>query len=411
MSTYSSPFIRFYLIVIICFVLVPLSVFSKTDAKLKSGNWYGSLELNDTVVLPVIFKFEAGKIIFVNGEEKIIADEVTFVKDSVFIRMPVFDSEFRCRFSEKSLTGFFYNHARKNKNIIPFHAKYGSSMHFLTKQNEPSLNITGKYHIVFDDEDPDSKNAVGVFTQNGINLTGTFLTTTGDYRYLFGDITDGKISLSAFDGSHLFLFKALVKGDSLINGDFFSGQNWHGTWHGWKEKNAKLLPADSLTFLNPGFDKFDFTFPDETGKNISLSDARFNNKAVIIQLMGSWCPNCMDETKFLSNWYNKNRNKNIEVVALAYERFLDTTIVNTNIRRLKNRFDINYPVLFAGSSDKKEAALTLPMLNRVFAFPTTIFLNSEKKVVKIHTGFSGPATGEEYLKFIDWFEIVVSKLE
>ena len=127
--------------------------------------------------------------------------------------------------------------------------------------------------------------------------------------------------------------------------------------------------------------------------------------------MGSWCPNCMDETKFLSNWYNKNRNKNIEVVALAYERFLDTTIVNTNIRRLKNRFDINYPVLFAGSSDKKEAALTLPMLNRVFAFPTTIFLNSEKKVVKIHTGFSGPATGEEYLKFIDWFEIVVSKLE
>ncbi len=411
MSTSSTLFFRFYLKVILCLVLLPLSVFSKTNVKPKPGNWVGILQLNDTVELPVIFMFEAGKIIFVNGEEKIIADEITFEKDSIFIRMPVFDSEFRCRFSKNSLTGFFYNHARKNKNIIPFQAHYGLSISNLAKPNAPSLNITGKYHIIFDDEDPNSKDAVGVFTQNGINLSGTFLTTTGDYRFLFGEIVGGKISLSAFDGSHLFLFKAIVKGDSLINGDFFSGQHYHGTWHGWKEGNAKLLPADSLTFLNPGFDKFDFTFLDENGKNISLTDERFKNKSVIIQLMGSWCPNCMDETKFLSNWYNKNRNNNIEVVALAYERFLDTTIVNNNIRRLKKRFDINYPVLFAGSSDKKEAALTLPMLNRVFAFPTTIFLNKEKRVVKIHTGFSGPATGEEYVKFIEWFENIVNKLE
>lgn len=407
----SSPSMRYYLKLILCFALVPLSAFSKTNAKLKPGNWHGSLQLNDTVQLPVIFKIDAGKIIVINGEEKIIVDEITFEKDSIFIRMPIFDSEFRCRFSEKSMNGFFYNHARKNKNIIPFHAEHGLSILDLVKPNTPSVNITGKYHIIFDDEDPDSKNAVGIFNQNGNNLTGTFLTTTGDYRFLFGKIVDGKISLSAFDGSHLFLFKAIVKGDSLINGDFFSGQHWHGTWHGWKEENAKLLPADSLTFLNPGFDKFDFAFPDENGKNISLTDERFKNKSVIIQLMGSWCPNCMDETKFLSNWYNKNRNKNIEVVALAYERFLDTTIVNNNIRRLEKRFDINYPVLFAGSSDKKEAALTLPMLNRVFAFPTLVFLNKEKKVIKIHTGFSGPATGVEYDKFIEWFEKMIDQIK
>lgn len=407
----SFPSMRYFLKLILCFALVPLSAFSKTNAKLKPGNWHGSLQLNDTVQLPVIFKIDAGKIIVINGEEKIIVDEITFEKDSIFIRMPIFDSEFRCRFSEKSMNGFFYNHARKNKNIIPFHAEHGLSILDLVKPNTPSVNITGKYHIIFDDEDPDSKNAVGIFNQNGNNLTGTFLTTTGDYRFLFGKIVDGKISLSAFDGSHLFLFKAIVKGDSLINGDFFSGQHWHGTWHGWKEENAKLLPADSLTFLNPGFDKFDFAFPDENGKNISLTDERFKNKSVIIQLMGSWCPNCMDETKFLSNWYNKNRNKNIEVVALAYERFLDTTIVNNNIRRLEKRFDINYPVLFAGSSDKKEAALTLPMLNRVFAFPTLVFLNKEKKVIKIHTGFSGPATGVEYDKFIEWFEKMIDQIK
>ena len=216
--------------------------------------------------------------------------------------------------------------------------------------------------------------------------------------------------MSTFDGSHLFLFTALIKNDSLSNGEFFSGQHWHDTWKAKKDEHARLISPDSLTFLKPGFDKVSFTFPDENGKNISVSDEAFKNKSVIIQIMGSWCPNCMDETKFLSNWYNKNRKNNIEIIALDYERFSDTTIVNKNIRRLKKRFDINYHVLFAGSSDKKEAALTLPMLTRVFAFPTTIFLNKEKKVVKIHTGFSGPATGEEYEKFIAWFDSVVKKL-
>ena len=397
---------------LILFYLVVISFHSiQVNAQLLSGNWHGFLKLNDTIDLPVTFKYEGNKIFFINGEENISVDEIIFENDSIVIRMPVFDSEFRCKISEKKMTGFFYNYSRKNKNIIPFHAEHNLSKSNSEKINQSSFNISGRYHIIFDDDDPESKNAVGLFLQKGNNLTGTFLTTTGDYRYLSGEVDNERIWLSAFDGSHLFLFTALIKDDSLINGEFFSGQHWHGTWSGRKDGQAKLVPADSLTFLKPGFDKIDFTFPDENGRNVSLSDSRFKNKAVILQLMGTWCPNCMDESKFLSDWYNKNQNKNIEIVALDYERFLDPIIVNKNIRRLKERFDINYPVLFAGSSNKTEAALTLPMLNRVFAFPTTIFLNKEKKVVKIHTGFSGPATGVEYERFIEWFEKMVELIQ
>ena len=380
-------------------------------AQMPYTNWCGALQLNDTIELPVYFYINAKNILIQNGDEKIYIDEVIHKEDSIFFRMPVFDSEFRCKITGDKMKGNFYNYARKNKNIIPFHAERCVSISSPPISNKPSLNISGRYHVVFNDESVDSKDAVGIFTQNGINLTGTFLTTTGDYRYLSGNIENDRIWLSTFDGSHLFMFTALIKNDSLINGEFFSGQHWHGTWMGWKDENAKLQSADSLTFLNPGFDKFDFTFPDENGKNVSLSDAMFKNKSVIIQIMGTWCPNCMDETKFLSEWYNKNRKKNIEIIALDYERFLDTTTVNKNIRRLKKRFDVNYPILFAGSSDKKEASLTLPMLNRVFAFPTTIYLNKEKKVIKIHAGFSGPATGEEYEKFIEWFENLTDQIK
>jgi thiol-disulfide isomerase/thioredoxin len=132
---------------------------------------------------------------------------------------------------------------------------------------------------------------------------------------------------------------------------------------------------------------------------------------MIIQLMGSWCPNCMDETKFLSSWYNSRKEKNIEVVALDFERILVKETVSKNIKRLKTQFNIQYPVLFAGTSDKKIAAESLPMLNRIFAWPTLIFLDKDKKVIKIHSGFSGPATGIEYTKFINWFERTVETMD
>ena len=100
----------------------------------------------------------------------------------------------------------------------------------------------------------------------------------------------------------------------------------------------------------------------------------------------------------------------VEIIALDFERIVDTSVVHNNIRRLKKRFNVRYPILFAGSSDKKVAAESLPILNRVFAFPTTIFPTSEKKVFKIHTGFNGPATGDEYEKFAEWFQKLVAGL-
>jgi len=49
-------------------------------------------------------------------------------------------------------------------------------------------------------------------------------------------------------------------------------------------------------------------------------------------------------------------------------------------------------MLIAGYYNKKEAAKALPMLNKIISYPTMIFLDKNDKVIKIHTGFSGPAT-------------------
>ena len=59
---------------------------------------------------------------------------------------------------------------------------------------------------------------------------------------------------------------------------------------------------------------------------------------------------------------------------------------------------------------KAKASETLPALNRVLAFPTTIFIGRDGKVKHIHTGFSGPGTGIYYEQFKERFNQIVNEL-
>jgi len=126
--------------------------------------------------------------------------------------------------------------------------------------------------------------------------------------------------------------------------------------------------------------------------------------------MGSWCPNCVDEAAFLAPWYKENKARGVEIVALSFERKDDLDFARTRISKFVKRFDIAYDILFAGLADKSQASEKLPALNRVLSFPTTILIDRKGNVRKIHTGFSGPATGEYYQEFIRHFNEDVTTL-
>ena len=66
--------------------------------------------------------------------------------------------------------------------------------------------------------------------------------------------------------------------------------------------------------------------------------------------------------------------------------------------------------MLAGSREKESAAKSLPALNHIMSFPTTIILDKQKKVRHIHTGFSGPGTGIYYEEFVDEFNRVIDQL-
>ncbi len=380
-----------------------------------AGLWRGVIEIQEQE-LPFHFRLSGNapdslQLTLINGKEELEVGPVHMNSDSLIMPMNIFDTEIRAaRTADDQLQGFFIKNYEENYSL-PFHAEKGISYRFETPKTAPTVDLNGRWSVSFMKEDSSgTPNAIGIFQQNGSNLTGTFLTSTGDYRYLEGNVTGNTLYLSAFDGEHAYLFKATAKSADQLEGTFWSGKLWEEKWIAVRNDTASLPPADSLTFLKEGYDSLAFTFPNLEGDEVSLSDPKYDNKVVIVQLLGSWCPNCMDETKFLAEWYERNKEKEVAIIGLGYEKKADFDYASQRLIKMKDRWNVGYDLLVAGTSDKEEAAKTLPMLNHVMAFPTTIFIDKAGNIRRIHTGFSGPGTGEAYVEFVKDFELFMTKL-
>ena len=396
-----------------------LLVTSIGSAQLKYGSWRGVLMLDSKNNIELPFNFEIKqtkgklKLIIQNAKERIVIEEIVLKKDSLNFKMPIFDSEFKTQLiGDSVLVGSWINHARKDNNVISFMASFGNKNRFDFPPEKPTSFYAGRWEACFSPTQPDSSKAVGVFNHipGSTIVEGTFLTETGDYRFLEGTEHGGKLYLSCFDGSHAFLFIAENNGTSITKGDFYSGNSWHENWVAKRNENFELRDPETLTYLKNPNENIAFSFYNAKGKKISLSDAKYKNKVVIIQIMGSWCPNCMDESQYLSQVYKRYKSKGLEIIALAYERTTDAERAKANIMRLTKRFDIGYDILLTGLNGKDKAAASLPFLNGVMAFPTTIFLDRTHNVKSIYTGYNGPATGLAHEKYTFKTESLINNL-
>ncbi len=390
--------------------LLFITTFSSAQNKLQAGYWHAEMKLNDTTILPFVFEMFDDHLEIINADERIRVDEIVFFGDSVFIQMPVYETEIRCKYISTNLEGHYINHTRTTNSIIPFKAMHGMGWRFSDRPEKTTHNISGRWHVSWDKEEGENKMAIGIFNQDGNRLTGTFLTATGDYRFLEGEIGGSHVHLSSFDASHAYLFDAIIHEDGTMQGNYFSGSHWHDTWKAWRSDEAELVDPESMTYLKPGYERINFSFPDENGDSISLSDTEYLNKVVIVQLMGTWCSNCLDETKFLVELSMKYHKEPLKIIALDFEKTNDSFRIKNNIRRIKDRLHVAYPILYAGSAIKEEAAKSLAMLNRIAAFPTTIVIDKKGKVRKIYTGFSGPASGKTYTDYTESFSTFLENL-
>ena len=377
---------------------------------LKSGVWRGELTAQGN---QIPFNFEVSKedgsyhIKLVNGVEKLDIDRIDILDDSLFFDMHIFDISIKAKIYKDSLVGSYTKNYADNY-VLPFKAIYGKEGRF--DRTESSNLFDGTWETTFKDKDGKESSAIGIFKVEDKMLRGTFLTKTGDYRYLDGYTSKDTMYLYTFDGNHIFKFRAYKENDSLLKGEYWSGKTSYKTFESIKNDTVTLPDANSLTYLKEGYDQIDFSFPDLDGKMTSLKDEKYKDKIVVLQIFGTWCPNCMDETRFLSDWYHKNQAQGVEIIGLAYEIKPEFEYARDRVLTMKEKLDVPYDFLIAGTSSTKSASESLPMLNKVMSFPTSIIIDRKGKVRRIHTGFSGPATGVYYEEFVDDFNQFMQEL-
>ena len=396
--------------------MLSLASCSRTDSGPRDGVWRAVLQVpGGELPFGIEFTREQGDRVayLLNGLERTRVNDITVNGDAVTLRMPGFNNRIDAKLEGDTLSGTLLMVKPKGKDQqIPFRARYGDAFRFSPNADSPTEpgapNVSGRWAVTFVDSDKNTP-AIGELKQAGRLVTGTFLTPTGDHRFLAGELQGRELRLSKFDGGHVFLYHATLVEDGTLIGQFWSGIVFEDRFTARRDDNASLGDADQVTQLVTG-DRLDFRFPDLGGVNVSLRDQFFKGKVVVVALVGSWCPNCHDEAQLLVDLHKRNRARGFEVVSLMFEQFGDFERAAEATYRFRERYGIEYTTLIAGISDKDDAASRLPQLNGVFAFPTTIFIDRSDKVRKIHTGFAGPATGVHHDKIVREFEHTVDAL-
>jgi thiol-disulfide isomerase/thioredoxin len=369
--------------------------------------------------LPFTLRIARSRAVIINGAEQAPVSGVDVHDGSVTIRFDQYDSAINATLSSdgNTMTGAWTRTVPAGKSHLAFRATRGEQPRFLPAPaaNPASFaDVSGIWKADFTDSDGTTP-ARGEFHQDpGTNrVTGTFLTPTGDDRYLEGSVENGVLRLSTFDGAHAFLFQARLSDDNnKLTGDYWSRDSYHATWTATRSNDAGAALPDGWkdVGLTNGEGRFQFRFPDLAGNPVALSDERFRGKVVLVNIFGSWCPNCNDEAPLLAAWDRKYRDRGLEIVGLAYEFTGDAARDREMVRRFAKHYGITYPLLLAGVSDKKKASATLPDLTRVLAYPTSLFIGRDGKVKKIYSGFAGPGTGAHHLALRTEMESVIESM-
>lgn len=381
---------------------------------LQEGTWRGELALAGDRTAPFLFEVkkqgaDSATFTLINGEERVELPGAAFHGDTLIVPIVAYDAVLKGFVTGDHIEGKFIKNYIEDDPGVSFAAVYGVTERFAPVAQPTTRKVDGKWDILFVGESADTTRNVGIFKTDDAIVTGSILTNSGDLRYLEGAYTGEGVQLSAFGGLSPYYIELTFTADTLFEGTFYTTR---GTTKllGTKNDAAALVDAYSLADLKPGYETLSFALPDLEGNTVSLSDERYKGKVVVVSILGSWCPNCLDEMAFLAPWYEENKGRGVEILGIAFERKDDEAYAKKTIGQLKERYHTGYPILFGGAVGKENVAGALPELDNFSSYPTTLFIDKQGKVRTIHTGFNGPATGLFYEEFIKEFNTLVDSL-
>jgi peroxiredoxin len=232
-----------------------------------------------------------------------------------------------------------------------------------------------------------------VVQQKGGEVSAAILRVDGDTGAIEGVYKNGKFVLSHFSG-----FRPNVMEVTLLkNGDLDILQNGKTKLSAVRAEVAQArgipLPTDPTqhTRVKDASEPFRFSFPNLNGKLVSNTDERFQNKVVLVEVSGSWCPNCHDEAPFLVELYRRYHDRGLEIVTLSFEE-ADQLQDPVRLRAFVKKYGIEYTMLLCGEQD--DANVKLTQAENWNAWPTTFFLGRDGRVHSVHAGFPSTGSGD-----------------
>tara|TARA_R110000737_G_scaffold120671_4_gene153065 strand:- start:86537 stop:87814 length:1278 start_codon:yes stop_codon:yes gene_type:complete len=336
--------------------------------------------------------------------------------DDIIVRFPHYDSVLELKSVDDGPMSGTWRKNRGSKGTAIMDAKLvgdrRDELFASLPHAEEDADFEGRWSVKFESSEGLS---VGQFytidLDEFVSAQGTFMTTTGDYRFLAGRVDGNLMRLSTFDGAHAFLFHARMQDDGTIEGDFWSGNWHHETWTATRDDDAALPDAFGQTVIADEDALDDMVFKNLDGDPTRVLDVldASNAKARIIEIFGTWCPNCLDAARELVS-LKEHYGDDLAVVGLAFEIVEDFERSVQQVKRHHEHIGTDWPILIAGLSDKDKASQALPVLDKVRSYPTLIFLDRNNEVQGVYSGFSGPATGDAYTQQRERFEALIDAM-
>ena len=368
------------------------------------------IQLNDRLQLQVIValaeKNPNSPITIYNGKEVYQLSVKKRIGDTIVYQFPAQDAEWRVAFEKdfSEARGWWTNYNKKVPVRFPVHL-YMTLSEMIPKPDTIFPELFGRWKVVFEPGTPNEEVLVGVFQQemNG-RIFGSFLSETGDYRYLHGYAANGKLHLQTYTGYWAFVVEADLNGSNEMTGVFYSGGKSSTPFKATRDEAVQLRNEAELTYLIKRDERVVLNNLIKLNGRKTNLDFSKKGQVTLIQIMGTWCPNCIDETNLLRALKETYGPKGLEIVALGFEVGNDSKKQRSRLKKFAKDLQVNYPVFLAGTSSKEAAAAYFPMLNGIMSFPTSILVDRQGKIIAIHTGFSGPATGTAYTELVEKFK-------
>jgi thiol-disulfide isomerase/thioredoxin len=306
--------------------------------------------------------------------------------DSLVLEIGDYAAAIRVSVRGDSLVGFYRNVGNRGPRTIPLTAIRGT-----WPASTPSEGLIGRWDATFNPDDRPSPRVLD-FRRTERGLEGTIVSNTGDYGLFWGGVEGDAFRMSHFDGSFVYMLDGELSGDTL-RGIFHAGLTSQRPFVAVRSTGEPHLTPPTEMVQADTTSAFEFAFPDLNGDLVTNEDPRFQDKVVIVEIFGTWCPTCHDSGPIMVKLYDMFRDRGLEIVGLAYEVTGDPEIDGELVARYRDKFGIEFPLLLAGVNDSDSPRATQPQLDGPIAYPTMIFLDRSGRVRRVHSGFYGPALG------------------